>query len=322
MSRKSRLLLLLGLLLLVGCGIRRDRGNDFERIIWTVDWSADGRLAIGGNQGSLRVYRQEPSGRPGTWPVSGTITAVAWHPTRDLLAVTVQGSGSPSFLVKAGQQSTFPLDSVSPDGARGIGWNAAGDRLAVSDNDGFLLLYDASGALQSRRRVDPKGTTALAWHPDGRRIDVVGSAWHTYFPAADSLVSRPFRAESTLVLTADWNPTGELLALGDYGDRDSAIPPELQFRTPRDSLELRYAGGSAEYRSVRWDSEGALLAAGADGVYLWDVEGTLVAHVLRDHYIWGISWHPDGSRLMATSGEGQAFLLDRNLNILRTYNRP
>ena len=312
----------MGLLLLVGCGIRREHGNDFERIIWTVDWSGDGRLALGGNQGILRVYPEELSGPGDTWPVSGTVTAVAWHPTRDVLAVAVQGSDDPPFLVKDGRQSPFALDSVSPDGARGIGWSAAGDRLAVSDNDGFLLLYDESGALLSRRRVDPKGTTALAWHPDGRRIDVVGSAWHTYFPAADSLVSRPFRTEPTLLLTVDWSPDGERVALGDYGDIDKAAPPELQFRTVRDSLESRYAGGGAEYRSVRWDPAGALLAAGADGVYLWDAEGTLVAHVLRDRYIWGISWSPDGSRLMATSGEGKAFLLDRDLNILRTYKRP
>ena len=322
MRRKINLLLVAAGLLLWGCGSHRDRANDFERIVWAVDWSQDDRIAIGGNQGRLRIYEAEPTGRPRTWPVPGTITAVAWHPERDGLAVAVQGGETPSFLLRAGAEQPLPLEGVSPDGARGIGWSPAGDRLAVSDNEGHVLVYDETGKLLSRRRVDPKATTALTWHPDGERIDVVGSAWHTYFPATDSLVSRPFRPEATLLLTADWNPSGDLLALGDYGDRDATAPPLLQVRTPGDSIVLGYGGGKVEYRSVRWHPEGSLLAAGADGVYLWDAEGMLIAHVLRDRYIWGVSWSPDGSRLVATSGDGSAYLLDRNFNVLRTYRRP
>ena len=309
-------------MLLVGCATPRSAENDFDRIIWAADWSADGRIAIGGNQGTLRIYPADLSGRARAVPVAGTITNVAWHPSRDLLAVAVQGGATPAFLVRGSGGGLTSLDSVSPAGARGIAWSATGDRLAVADNDGFLTLHDAGGSMLRRRRVDPKGATALSWHPSGDRIDIVGSAWHTYFPGPDSLVSRSFRPEPTLLLTADWNPTGDILALGDYGEPDGGVPTQLQFRDTADSLLLLDVSSQAEYRNVRWDPEGTLLAAAAGGVSLWDADGLLLAHILRNRYVWGLSWNADGSRLIVTTGDGEAFLLDRYLEILRRFRKP
>ena len=322
MWRRNSLGLALASLFLVGCAARRSAANEYDRIIWTADWSADGRIAIGGNQGTLRIYPASLSGRPRVVPVAGTVTNVAWHPTRDLLAVAVQGGAEPGFLVRGSGEALTSLDSVSPDGARGIAWSASGDRLAVADNDGYLTLYDAGGSMLRRRRVDPKGATALGWHPSGDRIDIVGSAWHSYYPGPDSLVSRNFRTEPTLLLTADWNPKGDILALGDYGEPDNGVPTQLQFRDAADSLVLLDAGSRAEYRNVRWDPEGKVLAAAAGGVSLWDADGLLLAHVLRDRYVWGLGWNADGSRLVVTTGDGEAFLLDRYLEILRRIRKP
>ena len=77
------------------------QGSDFDKILWAVDWSPDGKfIAAGGNSGSLKIYANKRFKLLKTYPIKGTITVVKWHPFEPLLAITTQSSENK--MVKSG----------------------------------------------------------------------------------------------------------------------------------------------------------------------------------------------------------------------------
>lgn len=139
-----------------------------KEILWTTDWKPNGKyIAIGGNVDSLKIYNKGNLKIHKSISVKNTITRIKWHPSINIIAITTQMSDEKSFIFNLETNEKIELSGISPDGARGIGWNYTGDYLAVADNDGQILIYDIKGQL-IRKFVNQVNSTisitALDWH--------------------------------------------------------------------------------------------------------------------------------------------------------------
>lgn len=283
-------------------------------ILWTADWRPDGRqIAIGSNEGQVTFMTVEDREINTTYTLEGTVTTLNYHPEDPLIGMALQISKAPCIIYKYKNGTTIKLDSIAEAGARGMEWSPDGEHMAVGDNEGYLLIYTKSGELLKRIQADPKGITGLSWHPAGERIVTVGSRLTIYDRKTDSLAPIRPRKDNILMLSVAWHPSGEFFVTGDYGDYEKKLPVLLQFWNSEGRKIREIEGSKAEYRNMRWSPDGSLLATASDGIRIWDQDGNLLGHHKTDHALWGIDWSPDGTRLVATSGEGEVFIADKGL---------
>ncbi|MEL6132612.1 MAG: WD40 repeat domain-containing protein, partial [Bacteroidota bacterium] len=248
-----------------------------------------------------------------SYPYKGTITQTQWHPTKNKLAVSVQDGKSTSAILNLDNGERVELDSVSEEGARAIGWNHAGDLLAVGDYEGFLTLYDETGTFLKRVNTNQKSIIGLDWHPHENLIVAVGEKITLYDDELDSLIHIEDRSEDILMLCVDWHPSGKFFVTGDYGDFDYHYPPLLQYWTYAGLKITSIEESKAELRNVRWSPDGELLATTSEKMRLWNREGELIAEETTANLLWGLDWNEESSKLVATDTKGKIIFWDRNL---------
>ena len=251
--------------------------------------------------------------------MGGTVTKVKWHPSRILLGVALQSGTEGTFLVDPRSGPKTYLDSISPEGARGLTWSPDGEYLAVGDNEGYLLIYSSEGRLLRRRKVQPKAIIDLSWHPDRQLLATVGSGIGLYDFAADSTHYYASRDIPVLLLSVAWHPEGEVFVTGDYGDEDLGNPPLLQFWTVNGKLLHQDSSSRAEYRNLRWSPDGQVLASASDGIRYWSEEGRELMHTLDNRYVWGLAWNETGDLITATTGDGRTYVFTRSLEFVRSW---
>lgn len=294
---------------------------DFETILWTAAWSPNGQyVASGGNSEVLTIWTSD------TWKVAEqhsfpqTITNTAWHPTQPKLAVTLHLTSETSVIIDMENKKKTALPGLSPEGARAAAWSPDGQWLAVGDNEGYLSLYAPEGTLERQVKVDPKAIIGLSWHPEGLKIATVGSKLGFFNLETEAVQTIAHRDTPVLMLSIAWHPSGDFLALGDYGDYEQKLPPLLQFRKPNGALIKSIKKSRAEYRNLSWSPDGKTLATASDGVRLWSVEGKMLNHTLKDQYLWGLDWSTNGQQLVVTTAGGGLKVLDRGLG--QVVSRP
>jgi WD40 repeat protein len=81
------------------------------------------------------------------------------------------------------------------------------------------------------------------------------------------------RNEETIILAVQWHPGGTFFATGDYGHKEEGIESLLQFWNEDGVLIKSLKGSKAEYRNIRWNKDGTLLATASDGLRLWSEDG-------------------------------------------------
>ena len=246
-------------------------------------------------------------------PYKGTITKTKWHPTKNKLAISVQDGKSKSTILHLDNDETIELDSVTMDGARAIGWNHAGDLLAVGDYDGYLTIFDEKGNVIKKINTNQKSIIGLDWHPDESLIVAVGEYITLYHYELDSLKHIEDRSEEVLMLCVAWHPNGKFFVTGDYGDFENHYPPLLQYWTYDGQRIKLIQESKAEYRNIKWSGDGDLLATASEKIRLWNKDGDLVAEETTKNLLWGIDWSEDASKLVATDEKGKIIFWDRNL---------
>jgi WD40 repeat protein len=285
---------------------------------WTIDWHPDmDQLIAGGMQDTLRLFSSSNFQLLKNYPHKGTITKAKWHPNQNKLAISVQDGKSISSLLNLEDDQSIKLESISAEGARAIGWNHSGDLLAVGDNEGYITLFDESGIFLKSINTNQKGIMGLDWHPSENLIVIVGEKITLYDYESDNLRHINDRNEEieVLMLCVAWHPAGKIFVTGDYGDFQYQYPPLLQYWTYDGERIISIEESKAEYRNLKWSSDGELLATASEKIRLWNVDGDLVGEKATQNLLWGIDWNKEDNTIVTTDEGGSIIFWDRNLNI-------
>ena len=308
MTTGIKILTFLNFLIVVFCNQTIAQNTLTKEILWTTDWSPNGKyIAIGGNADSLKIYSENNLKPYKSLPVKNTITRVKWHPTKNIIAVTTQISDEKSFIFNLETNEKIELTGISTDGARGNDWNYTGEYLAIADNDGQILIYDIKGKL-IRKFVNEstKGITAIDWHPKKNIITTVTDKIRFFDIEGNLLKSIKHRQEEVMLLSIAWHKTGDFFVTGDYGDeKDKSL---LQYWNEQGELLKSIDVSKGEYRNLAWNSKGDRLASASDALRIWDTKGSLISEGNSKDYLWGVSWNEKGNRII-TSGMEQRIIL-------------
>lgn len=288
-----------------------------DYLLWTVSWQSESnRLVVGGTQDTLRLFSTKNYHLLQNYPFKGTITKTAWHPNKNKLAIAVQGGLSKTSILSLDSNKRIELDSINEFGARAIGWNSTGTRLAVGDYDGFLIIFDEEGKIIKRIDTDQKSIIGLDWHPSKDIIVAVGENISIFDLETNTLTNILDRKEEVLMLCVEWHPSGEFFVTGDYGDFEYNYPALLQFWTHDGKNIKSIEKSKAEYRSLKWSEDGTLLATASEKIRLWNKNGDLIVEKDVENLLWGIDWNKKGSKLVSTDENGDIAIWDKKLNKL------
>ena len=290
------------------CGAKDSENNN---ILWSVDWSADGKsFAVGGAwvgifDAETQLKRQAPA-----LDSLKAVAKVRWHPRRNLLALSGGADGVTVIYDPAADQK---IALKTKEGTRGIAWNASGELLATAGNRGELQIWSASGELlHTTRRDKAKSLTGVTWHPTEDKIISIGE-FITMYDGKGNIVKqvrhRPDAKGMALLLCVEWHPSGEFFAVGDYGNSDAGDAPVLQFWSADCKLlkTLEVKDGAA-FRNISWNRDGSLLASASDALRIWSKDGQLLHVGKSPDFLWGVRWNREGNRLLTSSQEGRVTL--------------
>ncbi len=286
--------------------------------IWATEWSADGKyVAIGGDDSTLWVYAAENYSLLRTFKINSSIKGLSWHPKELLLAIATQQGVS---LLSLPEKTVFDIPGL-PDGGRAVSWNYTGELLAFADGNGVVQLMNKQGKiLRSIKKHNNNSYLTVDFHPK-KNILVTGSDEVILFDTAGNQLSMfRHRNIATAILTIKWHPSGDFFALGDYGHDKEGIPTVLQFWS-EDGTRIREIrdGSKAEFRNIRWNHAGTLLATASDALRIWNREGKLMAvGASPDDHLWGVAWNKDDTRIITgTFGNGRVKLWNADAALIR-----
>lgn len=288
--------------------------------LWSADWSDDGLyIAIGGDDSVLTILTGVGFRLYRSYPLNTGVKVLAWNPDGNLLAI---GTGMDIRLLNISSGEFKVL--TGKHGARGIDWDATGELLAVGGDDGVIFVWNKRGELKHAIKKDNNNTyLTLDWHPS-KKLLITGSDEIRIFDVLHEKEIRfiNHRKEHTGILTAQWHPSGDFFASGDYGHQGEGVPTLLQFWEEDGTPIKTMQGSMAEYRNIRWNKEGTLLATASDALRIWSPQGKLLYTGPSDphDWLWGIDWSSDGSLVITTSGRGNIKVWNKEAVLLREIN--
>jgi WD40 repeat protein len=311
MANRNQISALLNLLIIVIFNQTFAQVTTSKEILWTTDWSPDGKfIAIGGNLGTLKIYSEKNVKPYKSFEIKNTITRVKWHPSKNIIAVATQLSEDKTCIINLETNEKIDLNGISPDGARGLDWNYTGEFLAVADNDGLILIFDITGKLvRSFMNENKSSITAIDWHPHKNIFITVTDKIRFHDIDGNLLKTIKHRPEQVMLLSVAWHKSGAFFVTGDYGDaQDKSL---LQYWDEQGKLLKSIDVSIGEYRNLSWNPKGNRLATASDALRIWDTEGNLIAEGNSNDYLWGVSWNKKGKKII-TSGLEQSIILWNN----------
>ena len=308
MTNNIKILTILNFLVAVFCNQIFAQNTLTKEILWTTDWSPNGKyIAIGGNVDTLQIYLEGNLKLNKSFIVKNTITRIKWHPSKNIIAVTTQMSEDKSSIINLETNEKIELNGISPDGARGIDWNYTGDYLAVADNDGQILIYDIKGNLiRQFKNENTKTITAVDWHPKKNILITISDKIRLFDIEGNLLKSIKHRTEEVMLLSVAWHKSGSFFVTGDYGDEK--IKSILQYWNEQGDLLQSIDFSKGEYRNLSWNPKGNRLATASDKLRVWDTKGNLISEGNSKDYLWGVSWNKKGNRIITSSLEQRIIL--------------
>ncbi|MBQ0907736.1 hypothetical protein KBJ98_03355 [Flavobacterium sp. F-328] len=308
MKIRIKIVTLLNFLIIIFCNQTFAQNAVTKEILWTTDWSPNGKyIAIGGNVDTLKIYNSSNLKLYKSLLIKNTITRIKWHPTKNIIAVATQMSGDRSSIINIETNEKIELNAVSLDGARGIDWNYTGEYLAVTDNDGEILIFNIKGDLIRKfNNENTKTITAIDWHPKKDILITVSDKIRLFDINGNLLNSIKHRKEEIMILSVAWHNSGSFFVTGDYGDeKDKSL---LQYWDENGKLLKCIDISKGEYRNLVWNPKGNSLATASDALRIWDIKGNLISEGYSKDYLWGISWNKQGDRIITSSMEENIIL--------------
>jgi WD40 repeat protein len=257
--------------------------------VWAVAWSTDGRLATGSEDGSVRVWDVAAATSSELIRHTGWVRSVAW--STDGRLATGGHDGSVRVWDATATTSTELTRHTGPVWA--VAWSTDG-RLATGGHDGWVRVWDATAATSTRLTGHTGSVWAVAWSADGRLATGGHDGWVRVWDAT-AATSTELSGHTRTVLAVAWSADGRLATGGEDGsvrvwDVAAATSSEL-------------TGHTGSVWAVAWSADGRLATGGEDGsVRVWDVAAAtsseLTGHTGR---VWAVAWSADGR--LATGGE-------------------
>lgn len=313
MIKRIKILIFLNFLILVFCNQIFAQNTLTKEILWTTDWSPNGKyIAIGGNVDTLKIYIGSNLEPYKSFPIKNTITRIKWHPTKNIIAVSTQNSEDKTSIINLDNDEKNELNGISPEGARGIDWNYTGEYLAVADNEGQILIYNIKGKLIRKfvnQSNSTKSITAIDWHPKKNILTTVTDKIRFYDIEGNLIKSIKHRPEDVMLLSVAWHNSGDFIVTGDYGDeKDKSL---LQYWNEQGELIKSIDISKGEYRNLAWNPKGNRLASASDALRIWDTKGNLISEGNSKDYLWGVSWNEKGSRIITSSLQQRIILWNK-----------
>ncbi len=275
-------------------------------ILWTVDFSPDSRFyATGGNDKILKIYDANTQATVKTFQLPSGIQCLDWNVDGKTLAIALDDSPLHLLNVATGKFTIVP----GTVGSRAVAWNNNGQLIAFGDYDGVLQIRSKDGTLlRSIPKENTKTYLSVDWHPS-KNIILTGSDRIRIFDTTGQMLQNiSHRKEKTIVLTVRWHPDGNFFATGDYGEKENGIESLLQFWNANGSPIKSLRGSLSEYRNIRWDNSGKLLATASDAMRIWSAEGKLLYTGKSKDHLWGIDWNDKDHSVVTTSETGGIML--------------
>jgi len=306
------------MVMLVGTTVCATRAQE-DPTLWTAAWSPqDQYLAVGGSQGELLLYDGQSYELIRSYSVGDVILSrLKWHPTQNKLAVITQSDSFKAQILDLDHDQWIQLQGLE-NSLRGLDWNHSGELLAVTEFEGEISIFTPDGHRVSRFMGDNKSVAGIDWHPSENILAAVGSTIGLFSAHGDTIKMFHPRDEEVFLLCVEWHPSGEFFAVGDYGTFADARNKLLQYWS-KDGEKLLETGNSiAEYRNIRWSSDGQFLASANDALRIWDKDGQLINESeSSDDYLWGIDWNHDGTKIITSSSQGVIALWDSEAKLIR-----
>ena len=267
--------------------------------IWAVAWSPDDKfIALGGDDSTLYLYSSKDYSLYKRFRSNSMIKGMNWHPAENILAIA-NTKGVQLFDLTTEKLAT--LEHITT-GGRAIGWNYNGELLGFGDGRGLLQIMTKEGKLlKSIPKHNNNSYLTIDWHPSKDIIVAASDDVVVFDTSGKQLAFFKHRKEHTGVLTAKWHPSGEFFATGDYGHENEGVPTLLQFWKEDGTLIKEMKGSKAEYRNIRWNKNGTVLATASDALRLWSKNGELIDSAKTGYNLWAISWDLAGSLIVTTS---------------------
>lgn len=280
---------------------------------WTPDGSA---LWAGMSGGQLvqwdvdsfeRRHLEQGFGAPGL--TGSTLTALAYHPDRNLLAVG--GADGRVYLydplAKEVVHAFGDRDTGHRNAIQVLRWSPDGTQLVSGGIDETVIIWDVAAQAPLVRFADADARLSgdLDFTPDGSAV-VVASRDHSIYvlDPTTGAIGRQWNPDQGAQRGLGWHPTDSnrfvtasmRVVIWDLTSGE----PVLEMADPR-GFNFPYA--------VAFSPDGALIVAGGSGgdVALWDAAtGAAIAVYERPHTdtVHTIAFSPDGSRFATISFDG------------------
>lgn len=290
------------------------------RYIWTLDWSPDDKyIALAGDDSLVWLYDAASFAVHKTFKMPEMVRCIMWHAQEKLLAV---GHRKGVEILDTETGKLISLQNAG--GSRPLTWNKDGTMLATAHGQ-FIQLWTRNGNLvRSIKKENNNTYMGISWHPLGNLIITGSDEIRMFDTSGTQLKKINHRPEQTGVLTVQWHPSGQFFASGDYGHHREGKGSLLQFWNADGSLIRSIPGSKGEYRNIRWNKDGSMLASASDALRIWTKDGEQLAETSssEEDIIWGVDWNSTGNRIATATFSGTVQIWDSKAKLIKLISTP